>query len=113
VKLSIVPTLYCSAPYIGEFHARASAAAEAVGGNDYEVLLVNDGSREESLNLEVALTRDDPQVTIVDLSRKFGHHKSDDDGFTGVVDMYLSKEYSETKKRPLHNREAGSWRKTQ
>ncbi len=76
MKLSIVSTLYCSAPYIREFHARASAAAEAFVGSDYEILLVNDGSPDESLDLAVALTRDDPHVTVVDLSRNFGHHKA-------------------------------------
>jgi putative glycosyltransferase len=58
--LSIASTLYCSAPYIGEFLDRASAAAEAFAGKDYEILLVNDGSPDESLDLAVALTRDDP-----------------------------------------------------
>ncbi len=76
MKLFIVSTLYCSAPYIGEFHARASATAEAFAGNDYKILLLNDGSPDESLNLAAALMRDDPQVTIVDLSSNFGHHKT-------------------------------------
>ena len=44
MKLSIVATLYQSTPYIVEFHQRISAAAQALVGNDYEIVLVNDGS---------------------------------------------------------------------
>lgn len=76
MKLSIVATLYQSAPYIDEFHRRASAAASALAGDDYEVVFVNDGSPDDSLERAVALIDRDPRVVIVDLSRNFGHHKA-------------------------------------
>jgi hypothetical protein len=65
MKLSITSTLHSSAPYICEFRARASAAAETFSGDDYEILLVNDGSLDESLNRAAVLARD--EVTRVDL----------------------------------------------
>lgn len=76
MKLSIVATLYCSAPYIDEFHRRASAAARQQAGEDYEIVLVNDGSPDDSLARAVALTEADAHVVVVDLSRNFGHHKA-------------------------------------
>lgn len=76
MKLSIVATLYQSAPYIGEFHRRASAAARELVGEDFEIVLVNDGSPDDSLDLAVGLTKDDGHVVVVDLSRNFGHHKA-------------------------------------
>lgn len=76
MKLSIVATLYQSAPYITEFHQRASAAAKQVAGEDYELVLVNDGSPDNSLDLAVQLTGIDNHVIVVDLSRNFGHHKA-------------------------------------
>jgi putative glycosyltransferase len=76
MKLSIVATLYQSAPYIAEFHRRASAAAMQLVGEDYEIVLVNDGSPDDSLNVAVALTEIDDRVVVVDLSRNFGHHKA-------------------------------------
>jgi len=76
VKLSIVATLYQSAPHIREFHARASVAAQSVVGDDYEFVLVNDGSPDESLEMAIRLTESDPHVVVVDLSRNFGHHKA-------------------------------------
>lgn len=76
MKLSIVATLYQSAPYIAEFHQRASAVASRLVGGDYEVVLVNDGSPDNSLDLAVQLAESDCHVVVVDLSRNFGHHKA-------------------------------------
>jgi putative glycosyltransferase len=75
MKLSIVTTLYKSAPYIREFHRRASEAALEVT-SDYEMIFVNDGSPDESLDIVVSLHQSDPHVRIIDLSRNFGHHKA-------------------------------------
>ena len=76
MKLSIVATLYHSAPYINEFHERASASAMQMVGNDYEIVLVNDGSPDKSLDIAIRLTKQDSHVVVVDLSRNFGHHKA-------------------------------------
>jgi putative glycosyltransferase len=76
MKLSIVATLYQSAPHILEFHLRASAAAKKLVGEDYEIVLVNDGSPDKSLDIAVQLTLNDSHVFVVDLSRNFGHHKA-------------------------------------
>jgi putative glycosyltransferase len=74
--LSIVATLYQSASHIAEFHQRASAAARQLVGEDYEIVLVNDGSTDNSLDIAVQLTKSDSHVVVVDLSRNFGHHKA-------------------------------------
>lgn len=76
MKLSIVATLYRSAPHIDEFYRRASAVARQQAGEDYEIVLVNDGSPDDSLERAVALTEKDAHVVVVDLSRNFGHHKA-------------------------------------
>lgn len=76
MKLSIVATLFHSALYIVEFHQRAGAAARQLVGDDYEIVLVNDGSPDNSLDLAVQLAESDGHLVIVDLSRNFGHHKA-------------------------------------
>ncbi|MBT2342245.1 MULTISPECIES: glycosyltransferase family 2 protein [Pseudomonas] len=76
MKLSIVATLYQSASYIEEFHSRVSAAAMEYVGDAYEIVLVNDGSPDNSLDIAVSLTERDHRVVLVDLSRNFGHHKA-------------------------------------
>lgn len=76
MKLSIVATIYQSAPYINEFHERASATAKRMVGDDYEIVLVNDGSPDNSLELAIRLTEQDAHLVVIDLSRNFGHHKA-------------------------------------
>ena len=73
MKLSVVATLYQSAPYLDEFLARMSAAASKLT-HDYEIILVNDGSPDNSLERAVEHSKHDPHLTVVDLSRNVGHH---------------------------------------
>lgn len=75
MDLSIVTSMYCSAPYIREFCERSKSAAERIT-SDYEIILVNDGSPDDSLQIAVELHRSDARITVVDLSRNFGHHKA-------------------------------------
>lgn len=58
-----------------EFYRRASAAAGQLT-DDYELILINDGSPDESLEIAVALHDQDRRVRVIDLSRNFGHHKA-------------------------------------
>lgn len=76
MKLSIVATLYKSSEYITEFCQRASAVAQQIAGDDYEIILVNDGSPDNSLELAVQASKSDPHIIVIDLSRNFGHHKA-------------------------------------
>jgi putative glycosyltransferase len=76
MKLSIVATLYQSALYVTEFHSRASAVAKQLVGDEYEIILVNDGSPDDSLEIAIDLAKKDNHLTLVDLSRNFGHHKA-------------------------------------
>jgi putative glycosyltransferase len=73
--LSIVSSLFGSARYVREFCERSVAAASAVT-ESFEIILVNDGSADNSLELALDAHRQDPRIKIIDLSRNFGHHKA-------------------------------------
>lgn len=74
--LSIVTTLFRSETHVAEFASRASAAAKALVGDSYEIVMVNDGSPDRALDVAVDLARRDPHLIVVDLARNFGHHKA-------------------------------------
>ena len=46
--LSIVVPCYNEEACLAELHRRLTAAARAAAGDDYEIVLVNDGSRDRS-----------------------------------------------------------------
>jgi len=55
---------------------RAADAATQLVGTDYEIVLVNDGSPDRSLELAVQLSKVNSHIVVVDLSRNFGHYKA-------------------------------------
>src|SRR3954468_17373511 len=75
MKLSIVSTLYKSSPTVAEFCRRAISAAEEME-HDFEILLVDDGSPDDSLAIATGIAMEDARVRVVELSRNFGHHKA-------------------------------------
>jgi len=75
MKLSIVTTMYWSEAYLEEFYKRCKTEAQKIT-NDYEIIFVNDGSPDHSLQKAIKLSERDDQVVVVDLSRNFGHHKA-------------------------------------
>jgi dolichol-phosphate mannosyltransferase len=52
---------------------RVGAVLDATPGGPHELLLVDDGSRDRSLPLLEEAARQDPRITVVVLSRNFGH----------------------------------------
>ena len=75
MDLSIVTSLYYSASHVEEFYTRVCSVAEKVG-TDYEIVIVNDGSPDNSLEIALSLYGKDERVKVVNLSRNFGHHKA-------------------------------------
>ncbi len=65
--------MYYSSGFIGEFYKRISAAAQSIT-DSYEIVLVDDGSPDNSLALAIKLAQSDSRVRVIELSRNFGHH---------------------------------------
>jgi dolichol-phosphate mannosyltransferase len=72
-KLSIVAPCHNEQNGIEEFHRRISAAAKQVAGEDYELIFVNDGSRDTTWAVMRKLVALDPRLVLINLSRRHGH----------------------------------------
>jgi putative glycosyltransferase len=73
MKISVVTSLYQSAPYINEFHARHRDCLIQLGV-DYEFIFVNDGSPDDSVAVTRQLLIEHPGIQLIRLSRNFGQH---------------------------------------
>ncbi len=69
--LSVVVPCYNEEEVLPEFHRRITAAMEGIGAS-YEVVYVNDGSRDGTMALMLAMQAADRRVAVVNLSRNFG-----------------------------------------
>jgi polyisoprenyl-phosphate glycosyltransferase len=68
--LSVVAPVYDEEELIEEFVRRATTA---VAGFPFELILVNDGSKDRTPELLDRIADTDPRVRVVHLSRNFGH----------------------------------------
>jgi dolichol-phosphate mannosyltransferase len=68
--LSVVAPVYNEEETIGEFHRRVS---EALAALEFELIVIDDGSSDESPRLLAEIAATDPRVRVVTLSRNFGH----------------------------------------
>ena len=69
---SIVAPIFNEAEIIPSFYERVVAVMESLD-EPFELVLVNDGSRDDSFATMQALHERDPRVRVVDFSRNFGH----------------------------------------
>lgn len=73
VELSIVSTLFHSSPHIAAFCQRVRDAALRLGVT-FEIVLVDDGSPDDSLSAALRLLPEIPELVVVELSRHHGHY---------------------------------------
>lgn len=71
--ISAVVPCYNEEAVIRETHERLSATLGQLSGFDYELIYVDDGSRDETLRLLHELQAGDKRARVVALSRNFGH----------------------------------------
>jgi len=74
MKLSVVTALYKSKPFLKTFLKEIIDNIQKININDFEIVFVNDGSPDDSVEYLLKMKKEIPQIKIIDLSRNFGHH---------------------------------------
>lgn len=72
LPLSIVVPCYNEEACLRELHVRLTRAAEATGLK-YEIVLINDGSRDRTWEIMREIAAADPRLVAINLSRNHGH----------------------------------------
>ncbi|MFQ5856102.1 MAG: glycosyltransferase family 2 protein [Anaerolineae bacterium] len=73
--LSIVAPVFNEEAILPELYRRVTAVMQEAG-EPYELVLINDGSRDRSLEIMRELHEQDPRVKVVNFSRNFGHQSA-------------------------------------
>ena len=73
VRVSIAIPLFNEADGVNELLRRVCAVVDAIPGTRHEILLVDDGSTDETLALLRAAADHDGRLVVISLSRNFGH----------------------------------------
>ena len=69
---SIVAPVYNEAGNLRRFYQEVRRALESTG-ESWELLIVNDGSSDGSLELMLELSEEDARVRVISFARNFGH----------------------------------------
>lgn len=69
--LSLILPIYNEEENIDELYQRSKKVLSSLG--DYEIIFINDGSKDNSLKKLIDLSHIDKNVKIIDFSRNFGH----------------------------------------
>src|SRR5262245_31510809 len=72
-SVSVVIPVFNEEPNIPELDRRLRAALDATG-KDWEIIFVDDGSSDRSLDMLQDLARIDPRVKVVEFNRNYGQH---------------------------------------
>lgn len=73
VKLSVVIPCFNEEACLPELHRRVAAAAHGCFGDDHEIVLIDDGSRDRTWPIMQELAATDPRLVCINLARNHGH----------------------------------------
>ena len=76
MRLAFVTSLYNSASHLEEFYRRSKDVCMQIAPDSHQIILVNDGSPDNSIDIALTLRAKDRSVRVIDLSRNHGHHKA-------------------------------------
>ena len=72
IDVSIVCPLLNEEENVAELYRQVAAVMDAQAPARYEAIFVDDGSKDRTFDKMVELTRDDPRVTVIQFTRRFG-----------------------------------------
>ena len=72
-KVSVVVPMYYEEKVVEECYNRLINVLKGIKGYNYEIIFVNDGSKDKTLELLQKIAKKDKNVKVISFSRNFGH----------------------------------------
>ena len=72
-KISMVIPMYYEEKVVNECYKRVTEVLGKISGYEYEIIFINDGSKDKTLELLEGIASNDKCVKVISFSRNFGH----------------------------------------
>ncbi len=72
-KISVVIPMYYEEDVAQECYERMTKILKSINNYEYEIIFVNDGSKDKTLNILEDIANKDENVKVISFSRNFGH----------------------------------------
>ena len=72
-KVSLVIPMYYEEKVVEECYKRTKKVLESLENYEYEIVFVNDGSKDKTLDILEEIAQKDENVKVLSFSRNFGH----------------------------------------
>lgn len=72
-KISVVVPMYYEEEVVRESYRRINESLNSISNYDHEIIFVNDGSQDKTLEILEDIASQDKKVKIISFSRNFGH----------------------------------------
>ena len=89
IELSVVVPVYNSEQSIGELTERLQKTLKMLVDDRYEIILINDGSRDQSWKVLQEFATADDKLTAINLTRNFGQHNAIMCGFSHATGTFI------------------------
>ena len=101
MKLSVVTTLFNTSDYLHEFLSKVSNLHNQIAADDYEIILIDDGSSDTQFFLASSICENYKKLKLIRLSRNFGHHHAILEGLERASGDYIFLIDSDLEEDPL------------
>src|SRR5260221_5098804 len=75
-RISVAIPVYNEEAVVPELIRRVTSVLDMIPGGPHELVLVDDGSSDRTLNMLERAVQKDPRIVVVALSRNFGHQSA-------------------------------------
>lgn len=72
-KISVVIPMYFEEEVVNECYNRTKSVLEGLEKYEYEIIFVNDGSQDKTMEMLEEIAKDNKNVKVISFSRNFGH----------------------------------------
>ena len=100
--LSIVTTSFNSSKTIAKFFEEINNVVLKLNISEYEIIIVDDGSKDETVEILKKIKKDLNNIRIISLSKNYGHHKALMTGLNEANGQYILIIDSDLEEDPLN-----------